>query len=144
MDLIGVNLNDYQEPEILPDGTETEFRVLDAELKSNGEYEWIQVVLQPITDVVTNPAVIYHSLFLPNENDDKKRRNTALYYIKKFCDSIDYTPEDGIPRTEDMLGRTGRAVVKEQKDEGYEKKNGVRRFVKEPQALRDSFVRNGD
>jgi len=128
--LTGINLNEYEEPTILDDGVEVEFRVIDAEQKSSEKADWVQLVLQPTNTDVTNPAIVYHNLFLPRNGDDKQRRNMRLGQVKRFCDSTGYVPADGLVNTDDLHGLSGRAVLKVQADEGYEPRNQVRRFVK--------------
>ncbi len=129
--LEGINLGEYEEPTLLDDGTEVDFRVIDAEKKDSDKADWVQLVLLPVNTEVTNPAIVYHNLFLPRNGDDKNRRNMRLGIIKRFCTSVQYEPGDGILKTEEMVGLNGRALLGIQADEGYEPRNKVRRFLAE-------------
>ena len=126
----GVDLNNYVEPEILDAGTQTDFTVLDAEIKkSESGYTWYALTLKPLTDEVPNPAIINQNLFAPKEGDEASKQNAALGRIKKFCESIGYEPEDGKPDVTEFLGKQGACIVSVKQDEGYDPKNQVRRFL---------------
>ena len=128
--VLGVNLNDYEEHVILEKGSEVDFRVLDAEVRVGPNSTYYNLVLAPETDIVANPALVYEMLFIPKATDDKRIKNMKLKRIKDFCESIEYYPDDGNPKVEEMKGGTGRAILKVQEDEGYEAKNRVQRFLK--------------
>ncbi len=126
----GVNLNDYEEPTLLADGTEVEFKIVDAEPKKSEKATWMQLVIQPINTEETNPSIVYHNLFLPLATDDRKIKNMRLGQITKLCKCLAYVPEDGVPKREEFLGKIGRAVLKIQRDDGFEPRNQIRRVIK--------------
>ena len=132
---LGDAIAGYVAPAPFADGTEIGFRVLDAESKSGTSQkgrDWaaISLTLEPEADDSNeNPKTIYTMLWKPNKDDDAKQKNRAIGRIKRFFDAVGYAP-DGDPKAEEILGLTGRAVVKHVNGEdGSAPKNEIRYFI---------------
>ena len=133
---LGEAIAGYVAPAPFADNTEIGFRVLDAEIKSgtsaktNKDWAGISLTLEPEVDGTNeNPKTIYPMLWLAGKDDDAKQKNRAAGRIKKFFDAVDYAP-DGDPKMEELLGKTGRAVVRLIGGaDGSDPKNEVRYFI---------------
>ena len=131
--LEGINLGEYEEPVLLQEGDDCEFRVIEAlpKVKEETGNKWLNLTLQPINCDNANVPPVYHNIFLPKPQDEPKKKNFKIWQMKSFCDAIDYIPEDGVPRTEEMVGKEGRMIVKYDSNEEYgSPRNEVKKFLK--------------
>jgi hypothetical protein len=124
-----VDFSDVYEPEALPAGSEVEVRILDAELrvaKNNPNTKFISLRLE----VPANPKAkdFYHTLFLVGPMDDAKKANNKKLALKAFSDAFGADLSRGLA-VKDLVGYKAWAILDEEDDPTYGKRNNVRRWV---------------
>lgn len=124
-----VDFSDVYEPEALPAGTEAEVRILDADLrtaKNNPNTKFISLRLE----VPSNPKAndFYHTLFLVGPTDDAKKANNKKLALLNFSKAFGADLSRGMS-PKDLVGYTAWAILDEEDDPQYGKRNVVRRWV---------------
>lgn len=112
----------------LPTGTEVELRILGAEMKNAKTSGAPMLALH--LDIPSEPTTkdIFHNIMLPTPQDDEKKRVGKLNRLKDFKAAFDL-PQSGAIASEDMEGRRGWAILKEEKDLNDELQNSIQKFV---------------
>lgn len=117
-------------PEIgLAERGEYELEVLSTQVQE-GEYPRLSIRMQ----IVGEPTIadIYHNLWLPNSQDDEKRRIQKTSAIKQFVEGFGLVWE-GSFNTEDLIGCRGRCLVDIQPantERGYDARNRIAEVLK--------------
>jgi len=130
MGLLDINLENAEELKVLADNTEAEVRVTRAEVAENySDNNLSDLVLT--FDVPDEPLVDDIRVWLNIPNDalkevDVKRHVRAVTRMKQFCAAFDVSfPTE----TEDLVGKTGWAIISERVDNTQTLRNGIRKFL---------------
>lgn len=124
-----INFNDEDAVELgtLPGGTEAQLRIMDAKVgtsqKGSGDFLMIRL------EIVNEPYVkdVSHVIMLPDSNQDDKSNNNRKLGMKQFRTAFDIAP--GGFSTNELVGRTGWAILAEKDDPEYGKQNRVKNWV---------------
>lgn len=127
-DVFDVNLDDAVTPELLPDGTECQFVIVEA--KATPEKHMVLVRTNLINapgEFVKNPLI---KLFYPKAEDSPEKRNNKLLRLNTFAKAVqaDLTPRGGIDLNT-LVGKTGWAIWGVENDEKYGASNDVRSYI---------------
>jgi len=131
------------EPELIGVDAEGNFQSVEAQFKVNGVPEvvgsddpnkrniWLEILCEAI-DYPNSPTVV-HRLFIPNKEIQKaKTYNTFLLRIKRFRESLGWTPETPAvlgAQYPDLENAVFNAKVGLEKGkDGFDDKNQLRRF----------------
>jgi hypothetical protein len=124
---INVNVDDAVELKSLAAGTEVQLRIVDAESKtsSNTGNDYLNVRL----DIPTEPYSkdIFHIMMLPTQHDDAKKANNRKLAIKRFCEAFGLST--GQMNLKEWPGHMAWAILGEEDDPEYGKRNRIKRFV---------------
>lgn len=131
MSIIGAgDVDGAVEPKTVGTGSEVDFIVADVEEREGDKGPYLLARLE----IVNHPDAenlndITHVMMYPREEDTPKQKNRSRWNLKQFCLAIGIDP--AVPELEDMLGKTGRALVNESETDEYGKQNRVRKFTTE-------------
>lgn len=127
MSFLDFNLNDVPELIALPEG-EYQLRILEIEVKTS---QAGNPMVQMRLDVPEEPNSkgITHTIMLPTQADDEKKRNGRLRSLKAFCDAFGIDHSNGITLDESVVGSTGWAILGIEDSPEYGEQNRVRRFI---------------
>lgn len=134
MSFLDFNLNNVPELSALPDGQEYELRILECEVKnsavkSDGTGGNPMVITRFDVPSEPNSKGITHVMMLPTQADDEKKHNGRLRSLKMFCDAFGIEYGSGISLGEEVVGRTGWAILGIEDSPEYGEQNRVRRFI---------------
>lgn len=127
MSFLDFDLGNVPELNALPDG-EYELRILACEVKNSQAGNPMVSISFDVPAEVTSKG-IHHTLMLPTQADDEKKRNGRLRGLKGFCDAFRIDYQNGITLDESVVGLTGWAILGIESSEEYGDQNRVRRFV---------------
>lgn len=119
MPFINVDLNNAQEPDIVPEGSYN-LRIVkaeDGESKQGNEMTTVYIKVE--SDDFPNSQIIKHWLTYPNSGTPEDQRAMRLIDIKRFltCFGIKFEGEGF--NSEDLVGATGECLVtQEEADDG--------------------------
>ena len=129
--MTAVNLSTYAnnpvELNILPDGTETELKIIGMKTgknKNGNDYMMIFFEILGYGDAMKDVSAYFG---LPSDDMKPKEKVAAMQKITKFAKTfgIDLSAEFS---EEDIVGKTGWAFMKVEKDQDGEDTNGIARF----------------
>ncbi len=127
MALIDVNIEDRHEEITLQDMAEVVVRIvvvpeIKDSAKTGGKF------LQLRLEVEGEPYAkeIYHVIMFPAPGDSEKKVNSRRNALADFYSAFGIDPQNA--ETEEMVGLTASAILKETDDEEYGLKNSVRRW----------------
>ena len=121
---------DAQEPQALPKGTEVEFRIISVNsgISDKNGCRWFNVVM----DVPDEPLAKAFSDFfwdLDKTKLDLKQFANNLFKFKTFAGAIDLDYTVPFNWEEDLIGKTGNAILGYKVDDEYGPKNTVSKYV---------------
>lgn len=111
----------------LPDGTEVQLRLLNAEIKNSKAGDPMLAIRY---DVPEYPYAkdINHFIMLPNNDDDAKRKAQKQNRLKDWKAAHDLPPTGPIS-IDDMEGAKAWAILGEEDSQDFGKQNRIKRFV---------------
>ena len=123
-------IKDAPEPKILPAGTEVNFRIISVRtgVSDKNDCAWYQ----PVFDVPEDPMVIEFNDFfweLDREKLDQKQFARALNDFKNFANCIDLDYSRPFSWEDDLVGKTGWAIVGVKKDDTYGDGNTIKKYI---------------
>jgi len=123
-------INDAQEPKILPAGTEANFRIISVRsgISDKNDCTWYQ----PVFDIPDDPMVIEFNDFfweLDREKLDLKQFARALNDFRNFAAAIDLDYSRPFSWEDDLIGMTGWAILGVKKDDTYGDSNTIKKYV---------------
>lgn len=130
MSLLDVNLNDQQQLKILPDNAEVKVRIARADITPN-KNDPSRSNLALVFDVPEDPLVDDIRVWVPIpaqtvRRDDPKRYTKQVNRMAEFCGAFGVQmPVD----TEELIGREGWAILREEPNQDGAMQNSVRRFL---------------
>ena len=128
MTLLDVDVNDAQEPKVVPGDEEYELRILDVTIDNdkNGE-----PYMLPRFEVVDEPLAKDFTKFyrLPHQGLDEKQMNRAKWQIKILLETFSLPTSGSLP-VEDMKGCTGWAILGVEENEQWGEQNYIKKLVK--------------
>jgi len=130
MGLLDVNLAERTELRLLDDNTEAELQISRADITPNRS-DPSRSNLALVFDVPAEPDVDDIRVWIPIPTDDQreqdpKRHAKAMIRLEQFLQAFDIQPPI---ETEEMVGKTGWALVAEDEDQNGNPVNTVRRFM---------------
>jgi len=123
MSLFELPVDDYQEPETVPEG-EYELQIYSAEertAQSGRSMIACQIRILNAPSQVLNASTVWHNLLGVMTNDPPNTRNAMLGNGKAFCQVFDINPPINVL---ELPGRTGKCLLILEEDQ-----NGVPRNV---------------
>jgi hypothetical protein len=127
MSFLDYDLQNVPELEVLPEG-EYELRILACEVKTSQAGNPM-VSLSLDCPAEPNSKGIHHTIMLPTDADDEKKRNGRLRSLKGFCEAFGINTVGGITLDDSVVGNTGWAIIAIESSPEYGDQNRVRRFV---------------
>jgi hypothetical protein len=126
------------EPRTLPDNTQIEVRIIavnsgTSEKNSNCIYH------SPVFDVPSDPMVKDFNTFFWDlvdaklKNIDPKQQQRNLYSFKEFAEAFKVDLSKPFSWEDNLIGRTGFAILGIKKDPQYGDKNTIKKFVHGPE-----------
>ena len=135
MSLLNVNLNEAHEPELIPNGTEVEVRILDMEervSRTGNSNVYVSIRLDvPAQEQVDD---IYAMLMMPGQGEKPKQTNRRLMDIKNFLTAFGHDTSSGevdlqdIIETKALIDQTAFAIVNIDTS-GQSPRNKIARYV---------------
>ena len=137
--VLDLNLENVQEPTIVPEGT-YKVRLTSGAIrtsKKGGKY--ISASFEIVNhDEPTQP--VFHTMMLPDGEEVAKDERRKLD-IKRFCDAFELsynietgeTDSNGTTKILDWKGNEAWAVMKVSHEEDYGDRNEIRRFIATPE-----------
>lgn len=95
--------------------------------KDGAPYDSISITLQA-TDS-PDSKMIYHTLWLPKDDDTNERKNQSLRKIRYFLQAFNLPLQVDLDNLDSWVGNNGFGIVSIEQDEEYGDKNKVKRFV---------------
>lgn len=127
MSMLDMNLNDAQEPTVVPAGEEYKIRILTVKVDNDKNNQPYMLPTFEVPDVAASKSFTKF-LRIPNESLDAKKMNSAKWQIKLFLECFGMDP--GRPfNPEELTGLTGWAILGIEEDEEYGDKNYVKKFI---------------
>ena len=128
MGFLDFDIEDAQEPTVIPANTEVQLRITSAEKgidKNNHPY------LLTRLDTPDDPMVKEFTYFLgyPHKDMDERKANNAKWKFKVFFEAIGVDPAD-VETTEDLQGATFWAIVGVSESDEYGEQNYVKKVIK--------------
>jgi len=126
--ILDMNFDDVYDFETLPDSSEAQLRVTAAEVyrKEGGTRSNLHITFDdPSNDRVQD---IHLYMGLPIEDDEPKRVNKMKLRIKAFYEAVG-ADMSGPIELQDLIGETLTAIIGEEDDSEYGKRNFIRSFV---------------
>ena len=127
MTLLDVNIDEINEPVLLPEG-EHELRCTGVQDKTQGEtYPGVVLILEAQGGGELT-APIFHRVFFPRpEIDDEQKQARARLDLKRICQAF------GVPGSpidfDNFIGQSAWAYVVRKSSEQYGENNNVKRWV---------------
>lgn len=123
-------LDDAVEPYALPDGTEAQVRILQVHGKKreDGSQYWLVTLETPEHPFA---KLITHFVELPQYEANARRKNTARFRLKAFCEAFGVDTQGSL-RLDELVGREGWAILSLQRSETYGDQNRIGRFITVP------------
>jgi len=133
MSLLNVNLNEAQDIELIPNGTETQVRVITLEVRtSKKDNEYLNIRLD--TPEFENVDEIYDMVMLPGQGEDKKQTNRRLLQLRDLLAAFGVDIGDGnvdlqsLIDNQSLVGSTAFAILKIDSS-GDRPRNQIARYV---------------
>ncbi len=127
MGMIKIDVDNVQEPYVMPADSECELRIIDVREGTNKNG---QPYIMPRLEVVGEVAAKEFSYYLgiPTSDMTDKQRNAAAFKYVNFCAAfeIDAAAENN---PEDFIGLEGVAILGMEESPEYGEQNFVRRFI---------------
>ncbi len=129
IDLSGVDLNDTFEPILHTDGEEANLRfvsVLEGNDKNGSRF------MMPFFEIPEDPYSKEFGDYMPIPSDEMspKEKNAATLKIAGFADAFDVDFSVEIDIKQDIVGKTGWAILGVGKDQDGLPTNKIRKFVR--------------
>ena len=123
-------IKDAPEPKILAAGTEVNLRIISVRsgISDTNDCKWYQ----PVFDVPDDPMVMEFNDFfweLDREKLDPKKFARALNDFRNFAAAIDLDYSRPFSWEDDLVGKTGWAILGVKKDDTYGDGNTVKKYV---------------
>ena len=126
---IDIDADAAREPEIVERGEyEVQVTRVDEEMRTsrNGnEYITMQISIVG----VPYAQEIYHNMFMPSSNLEERVNNKRLLTWKALFDAFDLEKSGEGYNLQELVGRTGRALIGEDTDQNDIPRNRVMRFL---------------
>lgn len=108
--LLGLHLDEVQDPEVLPDNSEVELRVEQASIAPTSKGgNMIKVFMTVVDNPIAKP--VFLNLVIPDENHDAKAQYFMKLQLRHFFEAIGVDPGNpGAPP--DWVGSTAWAILK--------------------------------
>jgi len=125
--LLDIDVDDAQEPKVVPADEEYELRIIDAKTDTNKDGN---PYLLPRFEVVGEPLAkdFTKYLGLPHEEMDAKQLNRAKWALKNYLECFGL-PTAGQLVVGDMVGSTGWGILGVEDNEQYGEQNYVKKFI---------------
>lgn len=127
--ILDVETENAPEIKTLPDGTETQVRILKAEVKDSKSGNPMIMVRLDVPDE-PHSMDFNHTIMLPTGSDDEKSKARKLNRLKEFKQAFGL-PSAGPINTDEMIACTAWAILAEEETAEYGKQNRVKRFILE-------------
>ena len=123
-ELLDYNLDEAKPLTTLADGEEIRLRITHLEKKNSKKGKpMLAMILTPVE--IADAATIFHNLMLPTEGMEARQINQALLRLKAFVENFKLPwPLD----PEEERNEEGYAIVGEEEDEEYGKRNTIKRW----------------
>ena len=121
-DFMNVNIDDYQPPKTVPNGTEARVRI--TEVEPNAEKCYILCKLE-IEGQDSFTSKIRHFVTYPKPEDDATKRNNKLGMLKNFYEGFDITPGSD---PQSWIGHGCWVIINEETDPTYGPQNSLGRY----------------
>jgi len=128
--LLDVNVDDTWAPEVYPDNTEAQIRIVSAEKHTSDRTGNKSAHVK--FDDPSNFKIEYIHIYmgLPASDDDEKTSNNKRRRIKEFYSCFDIAPGPGGVNLEtDLPGKTGYVILGVEDDAQYGQRNVIKKFV---------------
>ena len=125
--ILDMNFEDVYDFETLPDGEEVQLRVAKAEVyrKEGGTRANLHIIFEEPSNERIQDIHVY--MGLPNPDDDAKLANKMKLRIKAFYEAVGADLSGPID-LQDLTGETLYAIVGEEDDPEYGRRNFIRSF----------------
>lgn len=131
MSILDLHLDKVKPLVQVPEG-EHEFRILEAEVRDSQATpgnQYINLTLECLD--VADALRVYERLHLPNGKDEDKDAS-KLRRINSFMTAFSVPSKKGALDLDDLMGKTGSAIVRLEEDEqSGDMQTRIRRFVKQ-------------
>lgn len=131
-DVIDVDVNGYQEPQVVTDKGPYTLRVSGLEVRdvvAKGINRKVMDIQLRITDSgLVNPKGIRYSIWLPDASDTPEQRNASLGKVVRFKKAIGDDTPGGISKSA-ATGAEFQALLKVREDEEYGPSNEIARIL---------------
>ena len=124
------DIENAPEPTCLESGTEAQLRIISVNtgVSDKNDCGWFA----PVFEVLDNPLVKEFNTFFWELEKDKltdKQYQRGLSDLSKFVKAFNIDLSRPIDWGEDLIGKTGWAILGVKKDDEYGDKNTIRKFV---------------
>lgn len=128
IDLSGVNLSDTFEPTVHPDGEEAELRIVSF-MKNNDKNgnAFVMPFYEIVEDAYSKEFGDY--LPLPSEAMSPKEKNAATLKLSGFSEAFGIDFSSQLDVKNDIVGKTGWAILGVGKDQDGNPTNKIRKYV---------------
>lgn len=123
-ELLDYNLDEAKSLTTLADGEEVRLRITYFEKKNSKKGKpMLAMVLEPVE--IADASAIFHNIMLPAEGMEPRQFNQTLLRLKAFVENFKLPwPLD----PEEERNEEGYAIVGEEEDEEYGKRNTIKRW----------------
>lgn len=127
--IFDLNLNDAQEPQVVPAGEEYKLRITKVRVDNDKNGNPYLLPTFEIPDIAASKEFTKF-LGFPKKDDSPKTANNKKWRIKEFMLAFGLDPSKKYKNPEvDFVGKTGWAILGIENDEEYGDKNYVKRFI---------------
>lgn len=125
MSLLNYNMDDIPDQHTMPPGEhQLELKKVEQKTSKKGD-PMLESLFTVVGDADAKP--IFHYTMLPAESDDDNQTNNKLRRLKEFLQALG-ADISGDVETETLVGSTCFAILKEEDDAEYGKRNSISRF----------------
>lgn len=128
MGFLDINLDDVQEPTVIPANTEILVRITGAETGNDKNGNPYLLIRCDVPDEVSAKDFTYF-LRLPHSNLTDKQLNQVKWKLKVFFDAIGVDPSS-LDSPSELEGRTFWAILGVDDDDEYGERNYIKKIVK--------------